>query len=82
MEQWEVVAVDKNSVMRFKNEGKKIAGVRLLLKGAEPAGGEKDRFPNLVIFTKNSRTEAAELRCSIAGSGLMSTYDRCGDCAN
>lgn len=44
MEQWEVIAVDKNSIMRFKNEGKEIPGVRLLLKGTEPANGEQDRF--------------------------------------
>lgn len=44
MEQWEVIAVDKNAIMRFKNEGKEIPGVRLLLKGDEPAGGDKDRF--------------------------------------
>lgn len=44
METWEVVAVDKNSIMRFKNEGKEIRGVRLLLRGSEPAGGEKDRY--------------------------------------
>lgn len=44
METWEVVAVDKNSIMRFKNEGKEIPGVRLLLKGTEPAGGERDRY--------------------------------------
>ena len=44
METWEVVAVDKNSVMRFKTENKEISGVRLLLKGTEPAGGERDRY--------------------------------------
>ncbi len=44
METWEVVAVDKNSIMRFKNEGKEIQGVRLLLRGSEPAGGDKDRY--------------------------------------
>lgn len=44
MEEWEVIAVDKNAVLKFKNEGKEIPGVRLLLRGSEPAGGEKDRF--------------------------------------
>lgn len=44
METWEVIAVDKNSIMRFKNEGKEIHGVRLLLRGSEPAGGDRDRY--------------------------------------
>lgn len=44
METWEVIAVDKNSIMRFKTENKEISGVRLLLKGSEPAGGDKDRY--------------------------------------
>lgn len=44
MEKWEVIAVDKNSIMRFKNEGREISGVRLLLRGYEPADGEKDRY--------------------------------------
>lgn len=44
MEQWEVIAVDKNSIMRFKNEGKEIPGVRFLLKGSEPAADVNDRF--------------------------------------
>lgn len=44
MEHWEVIAVDKNAVMRFKNENKEIVGVRWLLKGTEPADGSQDRF--------------------------------------
>lgn len=44
MEQWEVIAVDKNAVLRFKSDGKEIQGVRLLLRGSEPAAGEKDRY--------------------------------------
>lgn len=44
METWEVVAVDKKAIMRFKNEGKELAGVRLLLKGSEPASDAEDRF--------------------------------------
>lgn len=44
METWEVVAVDKKAVMRFKNEGKEIAGIRLLLKGNEPANKVEDRY--------------------------------------
>lgn len=44
METWEVIAVDKNSIMRFKNEGKEIRGVRLLLRGSESAGGANDRY--------------------------------------
>lgn len=44
METWEVIAVDKKSIMRFKNEGKEISGVRLLLKGSEPASTDQDRF--------------------------------------
>ena len=44
MEEWEVIAVDKKAVMRFKNEGKEIQGVRLLLRGSEPAGDVEDRF--------------------------------------
>ena len=44
MENWEVIAVDKNSILRFKNDGKEIRGVRFLLRGNEPVGGDKDRY--------------------------------------
>ena len=44
MEQWEVLAVDKNALLRFKADNKEVRGARLLLRGSAPAGGEKDRY--------------------------------------
>ena len=44
METWKVLAVDRKAVIKFKNEGKEIPGVRLLLQGAEPAFGADDRY--------------------------------------
>lgn len=44
MEQWEVLAIDKKAVIKFKADNKEIPGVRLLLRGTEPADGEKDRY--------------------------------------
>lgn len=44
MEQWEVLAVDTNAVMRFKTENREIPGIRLLLCDYEPAKGNKPRY--------------------------------------
>lgn len=44
METWEVLAIDKKAILRFKNDNKEVQGIRLLLRGSEPAGKAEDRF--------------------------------------
>ena len=44
METWEIIAIDKKAVIRFKNDNKEIQGVRFLLRGSEPAQQAADRF--------------------------------------
>lgn len=84
MEEWDVLAVDTNAIMRFKNEGKEIQGVRLLLRGSEPAGGEKDRYIGFNWhdqFISNERLQKLQVR-PMPGQHIKMYFNRYGDIIN
>lgn len=84
MEIWEVIAVDKNSIMRIKSEGKEIPGVRLLLKGSEPANSDKDRFIGFNWHDQFISTERMKKLgvAPLPGQVIQIYFNRFGDIEN
>lgn len=81
METWYVVAVDKGAVLKFKNEGKEIPGVRLLLRGNEPASDPNDRYCGfnwLDQFISNDRLAKLTVR-PMPGDTIQLLFNRYGD---
>lgn len=81
METWEVLAIDKNAVLRFKAEGKVITGVRFLLRGSEPAGGQNDRYLCFNWhdqFISNSRLQELNVQ-PMPGDVINIYFNRYGD---
>ena len=81
MEIWEVVAVDKNHIINIKAEGKKIPGVKLLLRDPNGAVGDRERFLGFVWmeqFISNERL--AMLKASpMPGDMITLIFNRYGD---
>lgn len=81
MEQWVVLAVDKNAILRFKADNKEVPGVRLLLRGSAPAGGEKDRYLGFDWhdqFISNERLRKLDVS-PMPGDLIQMYFNRYGD---
>lgn len=81
METWEVLAIDKNAVMRIKSENKEIPGVRFLLRGSEPVGGTNDRYLGFNWhdqFVSNARLEKLNVQ-PMPGDVINIYFNRYGD---
>ena len=81
METWEVLAVDKNCIVNIKAEGKKIPGIKLLLKDPEGKTGDRERYLGIVWgeqFISNERL--AMLHVTPMPGDLITIYfNRYGD---
>lgn len=81
METWEVIAVDTNHVINIKAEGKKIPGIKLLLRDPNTPAGDRNRFLGFAWieqFISNERL--AMLKVSPMPGDLISlVFNRYGD---
>lgn len=81
METWEVIAIDKKAILRFKNDGKEIQGIRMLLRGTEPAKDVNDRYVGFNWhdqFMSNERLAKLNV-CPKVGDIINLFFNRYGD---
>ena len=81
MENWEILAVDTNCVITIKAEGKKIPGIKLLLKDPTAPAGERDRFRGFVWieqFISNERLAMLKVT-PLPGDHISLVFNRHGD---
>lgn len=81
MEIWEVVAVDKNHVITIKAEGKKIPGIKLLLRDPNGKVGDRERYLGFVWleqFISNERLAMLQVT-PMPGDKITLIFNRFGD---
>lgn len=81
METWEVIAVDKNHIINIKAEGKKIPGVKLLLRDPNGKVGDRERHLGFVWmeqFISNDRLAVLGVT-PMPGDQITLVFNRYGD---
>lgn len=81
METWEVIAVDKNHIINIKAEGKKIPGVKLLLRDPNGKVGDRERYLGFVWmeqFISNDRLAVLGVT-PMPGDQITLVFNRYGD---
>lgn len=84
MEIWEVLAIDKNCVLYFKAEDKKIPGIKLLLRDPNGEVGEQARYLGFVWFEQflsNDRLSRLKVLPQV-GDLIRLVFNRHGDIAS
>lgn len=77
MEQWEVVAVDKDATMRIREENKQYKGVRWLLKALEWDERQFLGYAWRDQFVSNERLEKLKVK-PMPGDIITLYFDRSG----